>query len=733
MTTVPLDKEILCTLGPASLNDRTIARLEELGVTLFRINLSHTKLQDLPRIVEYIASRSRVPICLDTEGAQIRTGDMLHGDIAVRENSAVYAHALRVPGDAFNFNLYPEDTVEKLEIGDFVSIDFNSVLVQVVAKDREKATLRVLHGGTVGQNKAVTVERDIPLDTLTAKDKAALIYGRQAGLKHVALSFANRAEDVDAARALSAPDVFVIAKIECRNALLNLDAIARRADALLIDRGDLSRQEPIERIPRLQKTIIARGKALGRKVYVATNLLESMISAPKPTRAEVNDVINTLLDGADGLVMAAETAIGKDPIGCVSMIVKLIREFQAFREPATGRLNLGGEIFAAPPTSLLVEPHGGQLISRRANERDAAEQEALPKLAVGAAELLDCQQIGVGAYSPLTGFMNGATLDSVLAENRLPNGLAWTVPIVLQVPRERAAGLGAGERIALTDAAGTVYATLDIEQVYTRELRELARAWYGTDSDAHPGVARLYRGGEHFLGGDVTLVRDAPSLFNEYELSPGQTRFVFAHKGWSKVVGFHTRNVAHRAHEHIQLEALNLTHADGLFINPVIGPKKDGDFLPEPILKSYRLLIEFGIYPAGKVLLGSFSNYPRYAGPREAVFTALCRKNMGCSHFIVGRNHAGVGDFYDERDYRRLFDSLGDIGVTPVFFDAVGFNAQTDRYETASAGAEALAISGSRVREALLNDETLPHWFMRDIVQDMLKNALRTGQPVFCR
>lgn len=198
----PLNKEILCTLGPASFNDRVIARLEELGVTLFRINLSHTKLNDLPHLIDFIRSRSSVPIGLDTEGAQIRTGDMLNGEIAVRENSIVHAHSLRVPGDAFNFNLYPEGVVEKLEIGDFISIDFNAVLVQVIAKNSEKVTMRVLHGGVIGQNKAVTVERDIPLDTMTAKDKAALEYGRSVGIKHVALSFANRGADVDAVRAL---------------------------------------------------------------------------------------------------------------------------------------------------------------------------------------------------------------------------------------------------------------------------------------------------------------------------------------------------------------------------------------------------------------------------------------------------------------------------------------------------------------------------------------------------
>lgn len=467
------DKEILCTLGPASLNDQVISRLEELGVNLFRINLSHTKIQDLPRLIAYIRSRSSVPICLDTEGAQIRTGDMLNGEIAVRENSIVHAHSLRVPGDSYNFNFYPNDVVKKLEIGDFISIDFNAVLVQVIDKESEKATMRVLHGGVIGQNKAVTVERDIPLDTLTEKDFAALEYGRSVGIKHVALSFANRGSDVDQVRALVGPDTFLISKIECRNALHNFDEISEKSDALLIDRGDLSRQEPIERIPRLQKMIIARGRALNRKVYVATNLLESMISASKPTRAEVNDVINTLIDGADGLVLAAETAIGKHPAGCVAMVVKLIHEFNEFNELNTHRTIFStaySEYSSSEPASLLIEPHGGMLINRQIKESEIPDLPKLKKLIIGNNELLDCKQIGMGTYSPLSGFMDKETLESVLNHNSLPNGLPWTIPLLLQFHESQIRGVGKGERIALTDASGNIQALLNVTDIYRYDL-----------------------------------------------------------------------------------------------------------------------------------------------------------------------------------------------------------------------------------------------------------------------
>jgi ATP sulfurylase len=203
------------------------------------------------------------------------------------------------------------------------------------------------------------------------------------------------------------------------------------------------------------------------------------------------------------------------------------------------------------------------------------------------------------------------------------------------------------------------------------------------------------------------------------------------HKGWSRVVGFHTRNVIHRAHEYIQMKALEITHADGLYVSPVIGPQKPGDFLPGPILKSYQMMIDLGLYPAGKVLIGCFATYPRFCGPREAVFTAICRKNMGCSHFIIGRNHSGVGDYYKDEDYKKLFASLGNIGIVPVFFDAVGYNARKKQYD--STKAEGLEfISGTRAREALLNNTPLPDWYMRELIQNMLKEHIQAKESVFC-
>ena len=719
-----LGVKILCTVGPATLNELMLSRLESLGASLFRINLSHTKVEDLPEIIDFIQSHTSVPVCLDTEGAQVRTGQMLDGSIIVNEHDTLTARAVPIAGNLKTFSFYPEHIVDALNVGDFISIDFNSVLVQVIDKTPGMAKLRVLNGGRMGSNKAVTVQRDMPLSPLTDKDRKALAIGAEKGIKHIALSFANRAEDVDEIRSVFGKPAFVISKIECRNGLLNLTSIAQKSDAILIDRGDLSREVPIEQIPFTQKKIIQCAKAENRPVYVATNLLETMIDAPAPTRAEVNDIYNTLIDGADGLVLAAETAIGKYPIACATMIVKMVHEYENRDLERPG-------IYPVDPKSLLVDPHGGQLVHREATPADLEQIDQYPTLAVKDTDLMDCQQIAYGTYSPLTGFMGSDDLQSVLDHFRLKDGVVWTLPIVLQVPEKQARVLPVGQRIVLTDQGGTAGAFLDVSEVYEVDLSDIARRWFTTDSMDHPGVARLMNGGDFFVAGKVTLIKRPPSAFAHFELTPAQTRFIFTHKGWSRVVGFHTRNVAHRVHEYIQLKAMSLSHADGLYISPVIGPKKTNDFLPEPIMRSYQTLIEVGAYPDGKVVLGSFATYSRYSGPREAVFTALCRKNLGCSHFIIGRDHTGVGDFYPLDANKALFDSLGDIGITPIFFDAIGYDAEKGIYDIASAGGQLTHISGTQVRAALQSGEPLPDWFIRPEIQQMLRDALSRGEDIF--
>ncbi len=721
-----MTRELWCTVGPASRLPGVVERLEDLGVSLFRINLSHTGVDELPGLLRSLAARTKVPLCLDTEGAQVRTGDLIEPTVELEENASCVIRSGDGPGDAASFCLNPHDVVERLEVGDLLSIDFNAALVQVVERGPGTATLRVVNGGLMGRNKAVTLMRELALPALTVKDRAALKIGAELGLRHIALSFANRPEDVDEIRAVFGRPAFVISKIECVRALRNLDAIIKRSDAIVIDRGDLSREVPIERIPRLQKRITARARELGSKVYVATNLLETMVTSPQPTRAEVNDVFNTLADGADGLVLAAETAVGEFPIQCASMIRALMYEFES-ENGASGSPGVSDD-----PFSLLVEPHGGRLVQRQLAPEALDDLDRLPRLAVGLLDLLEVEQIATGTYSPIAGFMTRATLESVLAGNRLPDGTLWTMPIVLQVGAREAGRLAAGDRVGLTGEDGTLHALLDVAEVYRVDLEQAARQWFGTTSRAHPGVARLIDRGDTFVGGGVTLVQRLPSPYRLFTLTPAQTRLVFAHKGWSRVLGFHTRNVCHRVHEFIQLRALAETHSDGLFISPVIGPKKEGDFLPGPIMRSYEVLLGCGdVYPPGKVVLGSFATFSRYAGPREAVFTALCRKNMGCSHFILGRDHTGVGDFYPADANRRLFEQLGDLGITPVFSEAVGYHPPSRSYRTLGSAGTLEPISGTRMRQALRNGDELPDWFIRTSIQEMLRAEIAAGRPVF--
>ena len=715
--------ELLCTVGPSSFEPDVLERLVRLGVSVFRINLSHTPAADLPRLLEELQARGAIAICVDTEGAQVRTG-ALSSPITLRDNDIATIIPFRSNASGDQLSLRPGEVVGSLRPGDLISIDFDAVLVQVVESSIDGVRARVLHGGNVAANKAVTVERDLSLPPLTRRDHEALTLTSGVGVSHVALSFAHTAADVDTIRSLVDPGTKVIAKIECLAGLRNLSEIGERADALLIDRGDLSRELAIERIPAAQDHIIEAAHRLDRPVYVATNLLESMTAHPYPTRAEVNDVIRTLESGADGLVLAAETAIGAYPVGCAAMIRRLIREFQA--DKPRDYLSL-----ARDPVSLLPAPHGGFLVQREAADGEVTAD--LPRVQVDGSTLLDCEQIATGMYSPIEGFMGADELRSVLDELRLLDGPAWTLPIVMQLHPDIGGTLTAGMRIVLTDQAGVDHALMDISEVYPVDLAELSSRLYGTHDPAHPGVSALLERGSVFVAGEVALIRHLASPLGRYELTPQQTRRVLAHKGWSRVVGFHTRNVCHRAHEYIQVEAVRRANADGLLISPVVGPRQPGDFAANVIVDTYELLLrDEAVYPPGSALLACFATHSRYAGPREAVFTALCRKNMGCSHFVIGRDHAGAGGDNGEDGSRRIFDDVGDIGIEPVFFDAVAYDPTSESYvEGPTAGTESLAISGSELRRAVLAGTDLPSWFVRPAVLSLIRKRLDAGERVF--
>jgi pyruvate kinase len=323
----PSPRKVICTVGPTSLKARVIRELEALGVSLFRINLSHTSLEDVRPAIAFLMKHSSVPICLDSEGAQIRTGTFAAAPANLKKGSLIQVHRHPIDGDGEKLNFTPSDTLELLEPGDLITMDFHAAVAEVVEVESDRAVLRVRKGGRVGSNKACNVNRQIDLPAITHKDRLAIEIGREMGIDHYALSFANRPEDVREMRALIGPNATLISKIESRSGIAHLDEIARLSDAILIDRGDLSREVPLQQIPAQQKSIIRRVKAIGRPVYVATNLLESMLHSEVPTLAEINDIHNTLDDGADGLVLASETAVGKFPIQCVSMVMSVIAEF----------------------------------------------------------------------------------------------------------------------------------------------------------------------------------------------------------------------------------------------------------------------------------------------------------------------------------------------------------------------------------------------------------------------
>jgi pyruvate kinase len=317
-------KKILVTLGPSSFNEKVIRELTNQGVYLFRINLSHTKVEDVESTINLIRRFSDVPICLDSEGAQIRNQEVANGEVCFEKDSIVKIHFSPVVGDSENISFTPFGIAGQFKIGDVVNIDFDLAKIQISEVLETCCYAKVLKSGTVSNNKAVDVNRPIDLPAITEKDKAAIEIGKKMGINHFALSFANTKADVELMRSLIGKDSTLICKIESEQGLRNLKSILEATDEVLIDRGDLSRQIPIEKIPFLQIRIISMARIFDRPVYVATNLLESMLKNRSPTRAEVNDVVSTLLMGADGLVLAAETAIGEYPIAAVEVLRKNI-------------------------------------------------------------------------------------------------------------------------------------------------------------------------------------------------------------------------------------------------------------------------------------------------------------------------------------------------------------------------------------------------------------------------
>jgi pyruvate kinase len=319
--------KVLTTLGPSSMSQEMVEALTNEDVYLFRINLSHTPVENIEDVIKKVQSWTDIPICLDSEGAQIRNCTMKTETIVFTEGDTIKIHHDKITGDNHNISFTPVNISKEFNVGDTIYLDFNSARFKITETNGDCCHALVEHGGRVGSNKAVNIDREVPLEVITPKDKAAIAIGLDMGIRDFSLSFTNSAEDVITMRKLIGEQSNLISKIESIKGVLNLDDILTCADQILIDRGDLSREVPIEKIPFLQRRIVARAKSKSTPVFVATNLLESMTETKNPTRAEVNDVVSTLLMGADGLVLAAETAIGKHPLEAVQMIMSLIKQY----------------------------------------------------------------------------------------------------------------------------------------------------------------------------------------------------------------------------------------------------------------------------------------------------------------------------------------------------------------------------------------------------------------------
>lgn len=380
-------------------------------------------------------------------------------------------------------------------------------------------------------------------------------------------------------------------------------------------------------------------------------------------------------------------------------------------------------------------PHGGKLVDRTLSSQE--KQEILKNidefrtLALDEEQIKDLKNIARGIYSPIKGFLGEDDFQRVVSEMRLSDGTVWPIPIVLDISKRDWQRVKKGREILLTDYVGKVVALLEDIQVYSYNKDFFAKNVFGTTDKNHPGVESTYKMKEFLIGGDIKLIDESRGFFSECSFFPDETRKVFQKRGWNTVVAFQTRNVPHRGHEFLQKTALK--EIDGLFIQPVIGEKKIGDFKDEYILISYEILIN-KYYPKEKVFLGILPLKMRYAGPREAIFHALIRKNFGCTHFIVGRDHAGIGSYYGPFDAQNIFDEFKkeEIGINILKYSEVVYypKKRIHTFLDQCPPKERVSFSGTKLREQITLKKTLPSYIIRPEVYNFLaqsRNALVDG------
>jgi sulfate adenylyltransferase len=370
----------------------------------------------------------------------------------------------------------------------------------------------------------------------------------------------------------------------------------------------------------------------------------------------------------------------------------------------------------------LIRPHGGELVAAVGERPEGVD--GLEILPLSARELADLDMLASGALSPLTGFMGREDYERVVDEMRLASGLPWALPVCLAVESPPS-----GDRIALADAEDRPLAVLDVNEVYEYDKEREAAQCFLTGDNAHPGVARIYNQPAQYVAGPVTVFERLESAFPQLHKDPTDTRTLFAERGWRRVVGFQTRNPIHRAHEYLTKCALETV--DGLLIHPLVGETKSDDVPAETRVQAYDALVE-RYYPQDRVVVSAFPAAMRYAGPREAIWHAICRKNYGCSHFIVGRDHAGVGDYYGTYDAQLIFEEFEphELDVEPMFFEHAFYCRACGQMATPKtcphSGDDHVFLSGTKVRELLSQGELPPEEFSRPEVAEILIEAYRS-------
>lgn len=374
----------------------------------------------------------------------------------------------------------------------------------------------------------------------------------------------------------------------------------------------------------------------------------------------------------------------------------------------------------------MIKPHGGVLINRILSNEDEKkeilEQERyLPKLFLNEYQFSDLEMIATGAFSPLEGFMNKSDYENVLENMRLKNGVIWSMPVTLDIKKD--------ENIKETDKVALYYnnkflGIINVEEKYEYNKRKEALSIYKTEDEKHPGVKKIYSQGEFYLGGKINLVSEiVHNDFLEYRYTPNQVREIFKKKNWEKITAFQTRNPIHRAHEYILKCALEIS--DGIFLHPIVGKTKQDDIPAEIRMRCYEILIE-KYFPKDRIILAVNPAYMRYGGPREAILHAIVRKNYGCTNIIIGRDHAGVGNYYGPYDAQKIFLEFNEeeLEIKPLFFENAFYCRKCESMATEKtcphSQNDQLSLSGTKVRELLSSGEIPPKEFTRPDIANIL-------------